>query len=257
MDERADVIARLNTSGSRTGIVMDFDGVLSPIINDPAASQLLPGLAATLERLAGRLDLVALLSGRPVAFLAERVPVPGLVLLGSYGLERQVDGSSVTGPGVQEWLGAVQKARELLTQALGDAAGVHVEAKSVAVAVHWRNAPDLEGAGLRVNEVVARVAAETGLAPEPGKLVQELRPPLPVDKGTALRQLVQEQRLDHVAYAGDDKGDLPAFTAVRAAGGTALVVHGRETAPEVAAVSGVHFENPDDFAAWLGALADA
>lgn len=255
MDERADVIARLTNTEGRTGIVMDFDGVLSPIINDPSASRLMPGVAARLERLAGRLDLVALLSGRPVAFLAERVAVPGLVLLGSYGLERHVDGSTVTGPGVDEWLPQVATARELLTQALGDLAGVHVEVKSVAVAVHWRNALDWEKAALRVDEAVAQVAAQTGLAQEPGKLVQELRPPLPVDKGTALGQLIEERQLAHVAYAGDDKGDLPAFAAAKATGGDALVVHGRDTAPEVAAVSGTHFQSPEDFAAWLEELA--
>ncbi|GAB6898853.1 trehalose-phosphatase [Kineosporia succinea] len=254
MDERDSLIAALSDPDRRTGIVMDFDGVLSPIIDDPSASALLPGAAVTLERLAARLDLVALLSGRPVAFLAERIPLPGVVLLGSYGLERHHDGSTVTGPGVQEWLPRVATARDLLTEALGAVPGIHIEAKSVAVAVHWRNALDREAAALLVDDAVARAAERTGLAPEPGKLVQELRPPLPVNKGTALRQLIAEQRLDLVAYAGDDRGDLPAFAAAREAGGASLVVHGHETAPEVAAVPGVHFENPGEFVVWLDEL---
>ncbi|GAA3601675.1 trehalose-phosphatase [Kineosporia mesophila] len=236
---------------------MDFDGVLSPIVDDPAASRLPADLAPTLERLVKRLDVVALLSGRPVDFLAERVPVPGLVLLGSYGLERRVDGSTVVRPDVAAWLARVREAEALLTEQLAPVPGVHIEVKSVAVAVHWRNAADRATVGQLVNEVVARVAASTGLGQEPGKLVQELRPPLPVDKGTSLRELIDDQRLDVVAYAGDDKGDLPAFAAVTAADGYPLVVHGHETAPEVAAVAGTHFEGPEDFASWLEELSQA
>jgi trehalose 6-phosphate phosphatase len=88
-------------------------------------------------------------------------------------------------------------------------------------------------------------------------MVVELRPPLGEDKGSALRRLVAEERLDVIAYAGDDRGDLPAFAAVTELGGHALVVHGPDIAPEVAAVAGTAFTSPEDFQAWLGTLADA
>jgi trehalose 6-phosphate phosphatase len=233
---------------------MDFDGVLSPIVDDPAASRLIDGAAPALERLVAQLDVVALLSGRPVGFLAERASVPGLVLLGSYGLERRVNGATLVLPEVEPWLPKVAEAAQLLVEMFADTTGIHVERKSVAVAVHWRRANDPDSAGRRVMDAAARVAAQTGLQLEPGKLVQELRPPLSVDKGTALRRLISERQLSKVAYAGDDLGDLPAFAAVRAAGGFALVVHGAETAPEVSAVPGSHFDGPAEFVSWLVAL---
>jgi trehalose 6-phosphate phosphatase len=74
------------TSGPKAGRLMDVDGVLSPMTDDPEANELLPGTAAILAHLATRLPLVALLSGRPVRFLADRAGVPGVELHGSYGL---------------------------------------------------------------------------------------------------------------------------------------------------------------------------
>lgn len=257
MTSSADVVRSLARPGVRAGLVMDFDGVLAPIVGDPTASRLLDGTADVLARLARRLPVVALLSGRPVAFLSERAPVPGVHLLGSYGVERWQDGDVHLLPEVAGWQDAVASATARLHAQFDPAPGVHVEDKGLAVAVHWRGADDHAATGRTVDDVVAALAAETGLHREPGKLVMELRPPLGEDKGTALRRLAAEERLDVVAYAGDDRGDLPAFAAAAELGGHALVVHGVEIAPEVAAVEGTQFAGPDEFAAWLHELADA
>jgi len=94
--------------------------------------------------------------------------------------------------------------------------------------VHWRQAPDRAAAAAEVQNATARVAAATGLRLEPGKLVSELRPPIDVDKGSAVAALISETRPAVAVYAGDDLGDIPALLAVRAAGGYGLAVdHGR------------------------------
>src|SRR5690606_37685979 len=67
------------------GLVLDFDGTLAPIVADPESSALPDGVAPVLADLARRLPLVALVSGRPVAFLAERAAIDGVRLLGLYG----------------------------------------------------------------------------------------------------------------------------------------------------------------------------
>ncbi len=257
MTPSTDVVRSLTRPGVRAGLVMDFDGVLAPIVDDPAASRLLDGSAGLLARVAQRLPVVALLSGRPVAFLAERAPVPRAHQLGAYGVERWHDGAVHVLPAVEEWRAAVAAASARLHGLFDAVPGLHVEDKGLAVAVHWRNAPDQAAAERLVDDAVAPLAADSGLHREPGKMVVELRPPLGEDKGSALRRLVAEERLDVVAYAGDDRGDLPAFAAVTELGGHALVVHGPDIAPEVAAVDGTAFTGPEDFQAWLGTLADA
>ena len=92
---------------------------------------------------------------------------------------------------------------------------------------------------------------------EPGKLVEELRPPIDVDKGSAVAALIAAARPAAVAYAGDDLGDIAALRAVHDAGGYALVVdHGVETDPQLLELADQVFAGTDGFADWLADLAE-
>ena len=82
--------------------------------------------------------------------------------------------------------------------------------------MHWRQAPDRDAAAAQVRRVTAALAYELGLRLEPGKLVAELRPPVAVDKGSAIAALLAARpELATFAYAGDDLGDIPALRAAR------------------------------------------
>jgi trehalose 6-phosphate phosphatase len=54
-------------------VFVDFDGTLAPIVDIPEEARPLPGAAAVLGRLADRYARVAVISGRPVAFLVEHL----------------------------------------------------------------------------------------------------------------------------------------------------------------------------------------
>jgi trehalose 6-phosphate phosphatase len=259
MSSRPTALESLAAEPARSGLVLDFDGVLSPIIDDPTASTLPDRAAAALRRLSGRLGLLAVISGRPVAFLEDRVRIPGLPLLGSYGIERSDNGVRRLDPDAARWTAAVGEAGRALRELLADAPGVRVEEKTVSVAVHWRQAPDHAAAAERVRRATARLAGQTGLRLEPGKLVEELRPPVDVDKGTALAALLESSpAVTTLAYAGDDLGDAPALRTARDRGGYALVVdHGAETDPGLRELADETFAGTDAFADWLGRLADA
>lgn len=253
----ADVAALLVAAGGRGGLVLDFDGTLAPIVEDPSSSQLPDDLPSVLERLATGLGVVAIVSGRPVSFLAERAAVTGIRLLGLYGIEEWRDGAAVPRPEAAQWQPALDEARDHLALALAGHPGILFEDKGLAVALHWRNAEDREAAGAFVSDVVAQVAADTGLAVQPGKFVAELRPPVAWDKGTAVQALVEELMLTAVVYVGDDDGDLPALAAARDAGGVAVVVdHGAETPPDVRAAGDVVLSGTAAVASWLAELAE-
>lgn len=245
------------TANNGVGLVMDFDGVLSEIVEDPESSRLLPGTDVILARLATRLPVVALLSGRPVHFLADRATIPGVELYGSYGLEHLDGGRIDVLPEARQWTDAVQQATAFLHGELDGVEGIHVEDKPLAVAVHWRRAPDRDAAWNTIAPLVRTVVQTHGLRREPGKFVEELRMPLDQDKGTALRRIIAANGLRSVAYAGDDLGDLPAFDVALTAGGHALVVDGIDTAPEVGRVAGTHFDSPAAFQSWLQQLEHA
>jgi trehalose 6-phosphate phosphatase len=250
-DEVADEVV---AAAPHAGLLLDFDGTLAPIVNDPRDSRLPPGLGPVLARLAERLAVVAVVSGRPAAFLAEQIEQPGIRLLGLYGLEQHQDGDTRPHPDAVAWQAAVDSAREQLVVAADGLPGVWVEDKGLSVAVHWRNASDRAAAERAVQAAVADLAERTGLAAEPGKLVAELRPPLDVDKGTAVRSVAPA---GPVVYVGDDLGDLAAFAAVRELGGRCLAVrHGDETPPELAAAADASVDGAEGVAAWLTALAD-
>jgi trehalose 6-phosphate phosphatase len=255
-----EVIASLVERPERSGLIMDFDGVLAPIVADPGESRLLPGTAELIADLASGFALVALVSGRPVAFLAERAAVPGVALLGAYGVETQRDGRRHVLPEGERFRPTVAQATADLHRQFDGSPGtegIRVEDKGLAVAVHWRQAQDEPAARRLVQDAIGELIARTGLHREPGKLVEELRPPVEQDKGTAVRRLIEEAKLERIAYAGDDLGDVPALQAVAEVGGYALVVaHGAETSPEVTAAAKVVFDGVEGFVAWLRELRD-
>jgi trehalose 6-phosphate phosphatase len=258
VDTRPTAIEALSRRPTESGLILDFDGVLSPIVEDPTTSALPASTAAVLARIVRVLGLVAVISGRPAQFLADHVKVSGIPLLGSYGIEEVRHGTWHVHPAANEWLGVVHDASRLLANELGSSPGIRVEEKSVSVAVHWRQAADQEAAAARVRQVTASIAAATGLRLEPGKLVEELRPPIEMDKGSAVSEMLTKKKLVMSAYAGDDLGDLPALNRVHDAGGYALVVdHGPETDESLLTVADQIFDGTEAFAAWLADLADA
>jgi trehalose 6-phosphate phosphatase len=248
----------LRTGPASAGLILDFDGVLAPIVDDPNESRIAPDAAPLLRRLVKHLGLVAVLSGRPLTFLQERVEVDGVLLLGSYGVERRQDGATYLHPEVAPWLPVVATAVSTLRHRLSRLPGVRVEEKGMAVAAHWRQAHDRAAAESAVVDTTRAIAEETGLRVEPGKLVVELRAPVNVDKGTAVEEIVTMHGLRPVVYVGDDLGDLPAFRAARQVGGHGLLVeHGEETPPELGALCGERFDGVPALVAWLAGVASA
>lgn len=228
-----ELLLPLAADPGRSALFLDFDGTLSAIVDDPVAARPLPGVPDLLARLAARFGLVAVVSGRPTAFLAEVLSSPpGVVLVGLYGLELALggpDGGGDAGP----WAAMVDEVVAEAVTAAPD--GVYVEPKGLTVTLHWRHAP---AARPWVVSFAERQRAVRGLHVHPGRMELELRPPLDVDKGTVVRTLARDHRapLGAVAVFGDDIGDLPAFAAVGELAPIALrvaVVDG-ESPPEVA-----------------------
>jgi trehalose 6-phosphate phosphatase len=225
-------------------------------VTDPEGARLLPGALRVLRHLVARLGRVAVVSGRPVKFLADQLEgVDGLVLSGLYGLEEAVVGrpGSTTHPEAAPWIAAVAEVAE---RAEAEApSGIYVERKGLAVGLHVRRAPERAG---WIEDFAATQASATGLQAHAGKLSVELRPPVRVDKGTVIRGLAPG--LAAVAYVGDDLGDLPAFAALAAlrAGGLttrSVAVGGPEAPDAVLAAADETVEGPAGVLALLEGLA--
>lgn len=252
-----EAVDRLSADPARTGVLLDFDGTLAPIVSDPADSRLASATLDALGRLARRLAVVAVISGRPAAFLADRVPVPGVRRLGLYGVEEaDADGTVRARPEAEAWRPQVERAGQRLREAAARVDGAWVEDKGLSVAVHWRPAPDHAAAEAALEPVLAEIVGRWGLAREPGKLVDELRPPVDWDKGSVVTELATAAALVEVAYAGDDRGDLPALRAVSQLGGLAIVVeHGAETPAALREIADVRVDGVEALGRLLVGLA--
>jgi trehalose 6-phosphate phosphatase len=241
-DEVAPIWAPFLDHPELGAVLSDFDGTLSPIVDDPGAARPLPGVVATLAALARRYGRVGVLSGRPVSFLAG-IFDPAVVLVGLYGLESVHAGRRREHPMGEPWRAVIDEVAVAARTSLPD--GVLIEPKGFSITLHYRSTPDAADAVL----AFARRAAESsGLECRGAKMSVELHPPIAVDKGTALVEFVDGLRA--VCFIGDDEGDLPAFDALDglAAAGVhtvRVVVRGEETSAALLARADVVLDGPE------------
>ena len=190
------------------GVLTDFDGTLAPIVDDPEAARPLEGAAGVLARLGLRYRRVAVVSGRPVAYLLDHLgSPPGVTLVGLYGLEKGVSGHVDVRPDGARWQGTVAEVADAAEREAPP--GVYIERKGLTVGLHVRRAPEHSG---WIATWAEQQAARTGLMVRSGKMARELLPPVDTDKGAVVTELAQGLRA--VCYLGDDVADLAAFAAL-------------------------------------------
>jgi trehalose 6-phosphate phosphatase len=250
---------------SETLIATDFDGTLAPIVEDPAQAFADLNAVAALGRLGERVGAVVVITGRPVRTVVrlgrfrDIAGLQSMIVLGQYGVERwnAADDQYLIPPDPPEIRAVAEELPKVLDSR--DLADARIEDKGRAIAVHTRSLPDPKGALAKLADPLGDLAARHGLLLEPGKNVWEIRAP-GMDKGVALRTIVDETGARQVIFAGDDLGDLPGFRAVRdlaTAGVSGLLVCSAST-EEVALTElcDVVVDGPSGLAAWLNELAE-
>jgi trehalose 6-phosphate phosphatase len=208
-----DLLDRLAEDPAHTGLFLDVDGVLAPIVPRPEDARVSDETRTELRRLAGRYALVACISGRAGETAREIVGVPELTYVGNHGLELE--------PAAEEW-------GERLHAFLAGVEWNELEDKHLTASLHYRNAPDEAGARAQLEQIAERARA-AGFTARFGRKVLELLPQLEASKGTAVRRLLQDRGLRRALYAGDDTTDLDGF---RALAGLDLAVRVAVASPE-------------------------
>ncbi len=148
-------------------------------------------VAVLLGRLARRYGCVACVSGRSAAEARRLVGVGGIAYAGSHGAELLEPGAAAPRvvPAFKSWEKRVRRfAAERDTPELR-LLRVRIEDKGPITAFHWRGVPD-EDAAVAHLERMASEAEAAGLGIHWARKVLEVRPPVPIGKGHAVRDLV-------------------------------------------------------------------
>lgn len=197
----------------QTAIFTDIDGTLAPIVPTPDMAEVSEELRELLRKLHEQFLLVAGVSGRATSDALDLVGIEELVYHGNHGFEILRGGRVEVVPEAAPYADAIKELEQRSHEELGPL-GAFVEDKRITASIHYRNVSS--EVGKRCVEFVKSEGERLGLRITVGRGVVEARPPVEVNKGTAVRQLVEEYRPRRAMFLGDDTTDLDAFRVLRA-----------------------------------------
>jgi trehalose 6-phosphate phosphatase len=245
--------------GRKYWLFLDYDGTLAEFAPTPDQiifDSQLNDLMARLVKHASCLRVVVL-SGRTLEQIARLLPIRGILLAGTYGVE------------YQDWSGArfqaldYQASRPLLEQVkrawieiIADSPGYFIEDKAAALALHARHAEPIGSVEIlrRAKEAAEAITAGATLQVSTGFLFLETAPGL-AQKGQAVTLLLKRHPCPGCGcvYVGDDEKDEDAFRVINQLGGITIVVtrQGRSSRARY------RLGDPTQVRRWLSALVDA
>lgn len=232
----------------KDALFLDLDGTLIDIAPHPddvvAPPDLIRSLGALERRLGGALSVI---SGRPIAAIDALLAPLRLPASGVHGAEIRFDGGQAN---IARAAPPIPNGVRWLLAPLAEVPGVLIEDKTIAIAVHFRQAP---AAAERVREVVeAAVSAHRAdqLTIVPGKCVLEIKHAR-FSKGTAVEEFMARPPWAgrRPVFIGDDVTDEAAFAVLPKWNGVGIAVG----QPRPGAVAG--FATASEVRNWLAGLA--
>ncbi|KAJ4843431.1 hypothetical protein Tsubulata_021599 [Turnera subulata] len=223
--------------GKKIAIFLDYDGTLSPIVNDPERAFMSNEMRSALREVA-KCFPTAIISGRSRDKVKGFVQLNNVYYAGSHGMDimapprpvksldgrNQIDkkGNEVVFQPAKEFLPTIQKIRRALEEKSKEIKGARVEDNRFCISVHYRLVRDEDYALLEEN-VKSVLAHYPEFRLNWGKKVMEIRPAIEWDKGHALEYLLDTLGLSNSTdvvpvYIGDDRTDEDAFKVIQRRG---------------------------------------
>lgn len=214
-DEREEIQRRVEAA---RGLLFctDFDGTLAPIDSNPDAAEITPANRRLLRTLRDADNTrVAVVSGRALGDVRERVGLDGLAYAGNHGLELDRRGRSVVHPIAAKHSERIGRICTTLESRLSPIEGTRIEDKSITATIHYRNTPTEEVSAVRkaVQTAVSRFG-NGRIRRTDGKEIIELRPTVRWNKGMVISLLANDYSGWLPVYVGDDTTDESAFRSV-------------------------------------------
>lgn len=215
-DTLAEVLRPLTDDPGHAAVLVDIDGTLARIVQRAQDAHVPKQSSRLLAALTRTYGLVACISGRGALDARRLVGVGGIAYAGSHGAELLEPGEMkpTVLPEFATWTNRVTAFTRERDNSDLRRLRVRIEDKGPIQAFHWRGAPDEDAARIRI-EGIAAEAESDGFITHWGRKVLEVRPPVPVDKGRAVDELLRRSPDVRTAlYAGDDATDLDAWDAL-------------------------------------------
>ena len=197
-------------AGSRTAVILDYDGTIAPIVRHQTRALISPKTALLVSQVA-RLYPTAVLSGRKLSDVRKRMPgIPVREIVGNHGLEWKGSASSKRmKKQVVRWKRAILHA---VDTGIISKRGLELEDKGVSLSLHYRCTTNPAKTREQIENFLHTIP---GLRAMPGKMLFNIVPNVNVNKGTALLKLRKKLRCDRVIYVGDDRTDEDVFALPR------------------------------------------
>lgn len=204
-------------------VFMDVDGTLIEIASAPDKVEIPPDMVAAVSGLQTALGgAIAIVSGRPLAELDRLMAPLRLPAAGLHGLECRGPDGKVVRDDAQA--GRLETIRQELAAFAAAHPGVIIEDKRLAIAVHYRAAPELaEETKSLTKSLVAAHDGNLGLLP--GKMVVEIKSKH-TNKGAVVETFMAQIPFigRTPVFIGDDYTDEDGFRAVNGMGGHSIRV---------------------------------
>lgn len=230
-----EIIGSLKTSnpGILAGLVTNIDGTISSLASIPVIAQVSPVCREALAKLSelGKFKVIAVISGRSAEESRRLVGLNQLYYIGNNGLEILAPGSLSAQPvkAARPYLYLVKTVLETIEQTMLNLQSEDLsrlegrdwtkklvfENKGLSASIHYRQFTNEQLIKPLLFEKVRELTGKAGLSIEVGPKYVEIRPPIRVNKGTALEDLCELYNLNNLIYLGSDNTDLDAFVTIK------------------------------------------
>lgn len=242
----------------RLWLFLDYDGTLADFAPTPEQVEPNPRVIALLERLTRKPTVrVTLLSGRRLEHVRRLVPITGIFLAGTYGIELMTPaGEIMQRAELTDVRPPLETIKRQWAQIIGARKGFFLEDKGWALAIHARFAEEEEAEQVitLARQIIAEAFPADRLRILGGHRFLEVAPRLASKKETVVYLLRQYPLPSaHLLYIGDDDKDEEAFPVIHAHQGVALKVRQPSQATQPTEAD-FFFASPGETLRWLAEL---
>lgn len=217
------------SAAERIWLFLDYDGTLVEFTRSPDIIKLNPKVIDLLKRLAGKNRIrLAIISGRRIRDLQALLPVQGIFIAGTYGIEMLTpEGERIQREDYALVRPYLDQLKPQWEEIIDGHKGYYLEDKGWSLALHARFAPEKDATRL-ISTI--QQSLDQDLITDQYRLIKQKKflevTSAKANKGKTVTFLLNSFPLQEAAqvYIGDDTNDAEAFQTIHANGGIAIAV---------------------------------